>query len=46
VGIVSREAKGGILIMVAAFFWGISGTVAKMMFNNNINPFDLKSPNS
>jgi len=38
---LSKEAKGGILLMIAAFFWGISGTVAKMIFNSNMSPFDL-----
>jgi drug/metabolite transporter (DMT)-like permease len=38
---LKREIKGGILIAVAAFFWGISGTVAKMVFNNSINPIKL-----
>lgn len=36
-----KEIKGGILIAVAAFFWGISGTVAKLLFNNSINPIKL-----
>jgi len=27
--------------MIAAFFWGISGTVAKMIFNSSMSPFDL-----
>lgn len=39
--ILEKELKGGILIAVAAFFWGISGTVAKMLFNNSINPIKL-----
>jgi len=38
---LKNEVKGGTLIAVAAFFWGISGTVAKMLFNNSINPIKL-----
>ncbi len=38
---LSKEAKGGILLMIAAFFWGISGTVAKIIFNSSTSPFDL-----
>lgn len=36
-----NEIKGGILIMVAAFFWGISGTIIKILFNHKMDPFVL-----
>ncbi|MGQ9556824.1 MAG: DMT family transporter [Desulfurispora sp.] len=35
------EKKGLALIILAATMWGIAGTVAKFMFNNNASPFDL-----
>lgn len=35
------EKKGFMLIITAATMWGIAGTVAKFMFNNNASPFDL-----
>lgn len=38
---MSGEFKGGILVAVAAFFWGLSGTVIKILFNNDLNPFRL-----
>lgn len=38
---VRNEIKGAILVLAAAFFWGFSGTVAKFIFNNSIDPFKL-----
>lgn len=35
------QLKGFLFVIVAATMWGISGTVAKFMFNNNVSPFDL-----
>lgn len=36
-----NEFKGAILIVVAAFFWGIAATAAKFILNTNVNPFKL-----
>ncbi len=38
---MSGEVKGGVLVAVAAFFWGVSGTVIKILFNQNLDPFRL-----
>lgn len=38
---MKKEIKGGILLIISAFFWGISGTLAKIMFNKSINPLKL-----
>ena len=35
------EFKGALLVIIAAFFWGISATAAKFILNDNINPFTL-----
>ncbi len=32
---------GGVIVMVAAFFWGISGTIIKHMFNQSVDPIKL-----
>lgn len=39
--ITRSHRKGLFFVLGAAVLWGISGTVAKYMFNNNVNPFDL-----
>ena len=36
-----KQILGGIIIMVAAFFWGISGTIIKFMFNQSVDPIKL-----
>lgn len=36
-----NEFKGALLVIVAAFFWGIAATAAKFILNDNINPFTL-----
>lgn len=33
--------KGFLLVVGATSLWGISGTIAKMLFNQQINPFHL-----
>jgi drug/metabolite transporter (DMT)-like permease len=38
---VKNEIKGAILVVIAAFFWGIAATAAKFIMNNNVNPFQL-----
>ena len=38
---MKNEFKGAILIVIAAFFWGIAATAAKFILNNNVNPFKL-----
>lgn len=38
---MKKELKGAILIVIAAFFWGIAATAAKFILNTNINPFKL-----
>ncbi|OGO77619.1 MAG: hypothetical protein A2Y23_11725 [Clostridiales bacterium GWB2_37_7] len=38
---MKNEFKGAILIVIAAFFWGIAATAAKFIINNNVNPFKL-----
>ena len=38
---VKNEFKGAILVVIAAFFWGIAATAAKFIMNNNVNPFRL-----
>lgn len=36
-----QNLKGFIFVITAAAMWGVSGTAAKFMFNNNVSPFDL-----
>ena len=36
-----KQILGGIIIMIAAFFWGISGTIIKFMFNQSVDPIKL-----
>ena len=36
-----NEIKGFLLVLTAAFFWALSGTLAKMMFHNDISPYQL-----
>jgi drug/metabolite transporter (DMT)-like permease len=38
---MKNELKGAILIVIAAFFWGIAATAAKFVLNTNVNPFKL-----
>lgn len=38
---MKSEFKGALLIVIAAFFWGIAATAAKFVLNNNVNPFKL-----
>jgi drug/metabolite transporter (DMT)-like permease len=38
---MKNEFKGALLIVIAAFFWGIAATAAKFILNNNVNPFKL-----
>ena len=38
---VKKEFKGALLVIIAAFFWGISATAAKFILNDHINPFRL-----
>ncbi|MDF2840175.1 MAG: protein of unknown function transrane [Clostridia bacterium] len=38
---MKNEFKGAVLIVIAAFFWGIAATAAKFILNNNVNPFKL-----
>lgn len=40
---MKNQTKGALLILGAAFFWGISGTVAKMIFNSNIDPIAVSN---
>lgn len=37
------QTKGALLILGAAFFWGISGTIAKMIFNTDMNPLEVSN---
>jgi drug/metabolite transporter (DMT)-like permease len=38
---MKNEFKGAILIVIAAFFWGIAATIAKFILNTNADPFKL-----
>jgi drug/metabolite transporter (DMT)-like permease len=38
---VRNEFKGALLVIAAAFFWGMSATAAKFILNDHINPFTL-----
>ena len=40
---MDNKTKGALLIIGAAFFWGISGTVAKMIFNTDIDPIEVSN---
>ncbi|WP_051188470.1 EamA family transporter [Proteocatella sphenisci] len=40
---MNTQTKGALLILGAAFFWGISGTVAKMIFNTDIDPIAVSN---
>lgn len=39
--VVAKEWRGFFLIVLAASMWGLSGTVAKHLFNQQVSPFDL-----
>lgn len=38
---INNYFKGFILIMMADLLWGLSGTIAKYLFNNQFSPIDL-----
>lgn len=40
---VSKEWRGLLLVVLAASLWGVSGSVAKHIFNQQVSPFDLTS---
>ena len=40
---MENKTKGALLILGAAFFWGISGTIAKMVFNTDMNPIEVSN---
>lgn len=39
--IIADRWKGFFCVVLAACLWGLSGTVAKYLFNQQVNPFDL-----
>lgn len=39
--IISERWKGFFCVVLAASLWGLSGTVAKYLFSQQVNPFDL-----
>ncbi len=39
--IKSDRVKGLLFILLADFLWGLSGTVAKYLFNQKVSPYDL-----
>lgn len=39
--VLAKEWRGFILIILAASLWGVAGTVAKHLFNQQISPFEL-----
>lgn len=38
---MSGRLKGFIFILIADLLWGLSGTIAKHLFNQQVSPFDL-----
>lgn len=40
---MNNQTKGALLILGSAFFWGISGTIAKMIFNTDMNPLEVSN---
>lgn len=36
-----NRLKGSLMVISAAFFWGISGTIARMLFISNVDPFKI-----
>ncbi|WP_051273651.1 DMT family transporter [Desulfotruncus alcoholivorax] len=38
---MSFQIKGFLYVFSAAMLWGLSGPIAKYMFNTNVDPFDL-----
>lgn len=38
---MSNKLKGFLFILTADLLWGLSGTVAKYLFNQQVSPFDL-----
>lgn len=41
--LLSKEWRGLLFVVMAATLWGISGSVAKQLFNQQVSPFDLTS---
>lgn len=39
--VMSGRLKGFLFILLADFLWGLSGTVAKHLFNHQVSPYDL-----
>lgn len=38
---LTKEWRGFLFIIMAAALWGVAGTVAKHLFNNQVSPFEL-----
>lgn len=39
--VLSNQLKGFLYILLADSLWGLSGTVAKYLFNQQVSPYDL-----
>jgi drug/metabolite transporter (DMT)-like permease len=41
--LISKEWRGLLFVVLAATLWGVSGSVTKHVFNQQVSPFDLTS---